>query len=51
MQKKHNAPAVIDTRHLNGKWIMLFESGSASVTMSGRLGLAWSNNLVNWELS
>jgi hypothetical protein len=43
-------PRVIDTRHLNGEWLMAFHSDSMGATvMSGWLGLAWSDDLVNWR--
>jgi hypothetical protein len=52
MHNHHGAPCVIDTRHLNGKWLMAFHSDAMGpVAMSGRIGLAWSDDLVKWEMS
>ncbi len=51
LQAGHNAPCVIDTRPLNGKWLMAFHSCTHAVGMSGRIGLAWSSDLENWEMS
>ena len=49
MLSRPNAPAVIDTRELNGKWLMAFFSSNPSVVMSAHIGLAWSDDLIHWE--
>lgn len=51
IQSPPNAPSVIDTRTINGKYLMAFFSSSPAIAMSGRIGLAWSEDLVNWEMS
>lgn len=44
-----NAPMVIDTRGDLGAWLMVLDSGGPKgVPHSGSLGLAWSENLVDW---
>jgi hypothetical protein len=46
---KPTAPSVIDMRDICGKWIMAFHADRKH-PHGGALGLAWSKDLINWDV-
>ena len=44
------APSVIDCRNICGKWIMAFH-GELKWPHHARLGIAWSDDLEDWQMN